>query len=40
MDRTKNAVNLKKRENQYGTSVETYKTDKTMSNDAGCRGVY
>ena len=27
-DGTKNAVNLKKRENQYGTSLETYKTEK------------
>jgi hypothetical protein len=27
-DGTKNAVNLKKRENQYRTSLETYKTEK------------
>ena len=39
-DGTKNAVNLKKRENQYRTSLETYKTEKTTNNDAGCRGVY
>ena len=39
-DGTKNAVNLKKRENQYQTSLETYKTEKTTNNDAGCWGVY
>ena len=27
-DGTKNAVNLKKRENKYRTSLETYKTEK------------
>ncbi len=39
-DGTKNAVNLKMRENQYQTSLKTYKTEKTTNNDAGCRGVY
>ena len=35
-DGTKNAVNFKKHENQYRTSLKTYKTEKTTNNDR-CR---